>query len=87
VYFHRGEPDKAVEDLRLAVTVGATASKYFHLAEALLAAGDEAGAVEAWKEAVSRGISVEKTPVVEQNDLKQFMKKMESLQGTATANR
>lgn len=79
VYFHRGEPDKAVADLKLAVMVGATASKYFHLAEALLATGDRAGAVEAWKEAQARGISVEKTPIVEQPDLKTFMEKISAL--------
>jgi tetratricopeptide (TPR) repeat protein len=84
VYFHRGEFDKAVEDLQMAVKVNATASKYFHLAEALLAAGDEEGALEAWSEAESRGISIETTPVVEQDDLEQFMQKIQALGAPAT---
>jgi tetratricopeptide (TPR) repeat protein len=86
VYLHRGEADKAVQDLQLAVMIGATASKYFHLAEAYLAAGNESKAQEAWKEALARNISVETTPVVEQPDLKELMQKMESLQGGVARN-
>jgi hypothetical protein len=84
VHFHSGEPQKAVEDLQLAVKMNATASKYFHLAQALLAVGDRNGAVAAWKEAEDRGISIETTPVVEQEDLRQFMEKIGASAGPAT---
>ena len=50
-----------------------------HLAEALLGAGDEEAAVEAWAQAETRGISVEETPFIEQEDLKQTMQKIEAL--------
>jgi tetratricopeptide (TPR) repeat protein len=86
VYLHKGEFDKAVEDLQMAVKAGATASKYFHLAEALLAAGDAQGALEAWHEAEARGISMETTPVVEQEDLEQFMLKIKALEAPAQAS-
>jgi hypothetical protein len=75
-----------VQDLQLAVKMGATSSKYIHLTEALLAAGNQAAAQAAWKEVVARGISVEKTPVVEQPDLKALMQKMEALGAGAARN-
>jgi tetratricopeptide (TPR) repeat protein len=79
VYIHRGEFDKAIADLRLAVKMDVTASKYFHLAEALLGAGDEQGALEAWKQAEARGISVEETVFIEQNDLRETKQKIDAL--------
>jgi tetratricopeptide (TPR) repeat protein len=79
VYLHRGEFKPAVEDLKLAVTMNATASKYFHLAEALLGAGDQKAALEAWKEAQARGIAADKVPTVELPDFEETMKKFEAL--------
>jgi tetratricopeptide (TPR) repeat protein len=79
VYINRGEFNEAVKDLRLAVKMDVTASKYFHLAEALLGIGDEEGAIEAWKQAEARGISVEETVFIEQDDLRETMQKIEAL--------
>ncbi len=79
VYIHRGEFNEAVKDLRLAVKMDVTASKYFHLAEALLGVGDEKGALEAWKLAEARGISIEETPQIEHDDLRTTMQKIEAL--------
>ena len=84
VYIARGEFAKAVDDLQLAVMVGATPSKYFHLAQALLGAGDEQAALEAWKKAEAEGIAPEKFPKLEREALEKLKQKMDSLR-TSTA--
>jgi tetratricopeptide (TPR) repeat protein len=81
VYLRRGEFSQAVEDFRAAVKVNATASKYFHLAEALLAAGDKDAALAAWKEAEARGISAETIPEAERPDFEKTLEQMSALQG------
>jgi tetratricopeptide (TPR) repeat protein len=81
VYLRRGEFPQAIEDFQAAVKVNATASKYFHLAEALLAAGDKDAALAAWKEAQARGISAEKVPEVERPDFEKVLQQMNALQG------
>jgi cellulose synthase operon protein C len=79
VHLHKGDFASAVKDLRLAVKMGATGSKYFHLTEALLGAGDEAGALEAWEQAEARGVSADSVPVLEQQDFAQTLQKIEAL--------
>jgi tetratricopeptide (TPR) repeat protein len=86
VHYHRGDFDKAAADLRLAVKMGATASKYFHLAMALLAAGDEAGALDAWAEAEARGISRENVPTLERDALDEMIQKIKSLRTQPRGN-
>ncbi|HYO26260.1 MAG TPA: tetratricopeptide repeat protein, partial [Lacipirellulaceae bacterium] len=82
VYIHSGQFDKAAADLRSAVKMNATASKYFHLTQALLGAGDEAGAVDAWKQAETRGLALEKVPNVEQDDFEATRQKIETLRSS-----
>ncbi len=79
VYSHRGDYAAAVKDLQLAVKMGATASKYFHLAAALLGAGDEAAAVQAWEQAELRGLSAEALPDVEIPDFEATQQKIEAI--------
>ncbi len=54
--------DSAVEDMELAVMVGPTDAKYFHLAQAQLLAGKPQAALAAWDKAVDQGL-------LEQNSL------------------
>jgi hypothetical protein len=79
VHLHKGDFANAVKDLQLAVKMGATASKYFHLTEALLGAGDEAGALKAWEQAETRGISAESIPDLEKQDFEQTRQKIETI--------
>jgi tetratricopeptide (TPR) repeat protein len=79
VHFHRGDYAAAVKDLQLAVKMQTTASKYFHLAEALLGAGDEAAALAAWEEAEARGISADAVPAVEREDFEAAQRKIGAL--------
>ena len=65
-----------IDDLQLAVMVGATPSKYFHLTQALLGAGDEQAAQQAWKKAVELGIAAEKVSKLERDELDQLIQKM-----------
>jgi tetratricopeptide (TPR) repeat protein len=51
VYMARGDYQQAIEDLTLSVTDNPTASKYFHLAQAYLAARENRAALDAWKKA------------------------------------
>lgn len=76
----------AVEDMKLAVKMNATAGKYYHLAAALLGAGDADGAAAAWKEAKARGIGPDAVSDLEKADLEAFTKKIEQAgQAGATA--
>jgi tetratricopeptide (TPR) repeat protein len=85
VYLRRNEIPQAVEDFQAAVKVNATASKYFHLAEALLAANDPDGALAAWKQAQDRGLSIDKVPEVERSDFEKTLQKINALQGKTEA--
>ena len=85
VYVQRGEFKPAVDDLKLAVTMNATASKYFHLAQAQLGAGDNAGALDTWKQAEAMGIGPDKVPTVEQPVLQETTRKIEALRSQTAA--
>jgi tetratricopeptide (TPR) repeat protein len=85
VYLRRNEIPQAVEDFQAAVKVSATASKYFHLAEALLAANDPDGALAAWKQAQDRGLSIDTVPEVERPDFEKTLQKINALQGKTEA--
>jgi tetratricopeptide (TPR) repeat protein len=78
VYHARGDYAKAAEDLRLSVMITPTASKYYHLAAARLAAGDKPGALDAWANAQEQGIAPEKVSKLEWDDLKEFEKLIEA---------
>lgn len=54
-----GRYDDALKDLELAVIDGPTASKYFHMATALIGTGNQSEATEAWQEALDRGLTRE----------------------------
>jgi tetratricopeptide (TPR) repeat protein len=69
----------AAEDMKVAVKMNPTASKYYHLASALLGAGDEAGALAAWKQAQAAGIGPDSVSKLEQEDLAAFTAKITQL--------
>ncbi|BBO30654.1 tetratricopeptide repeat protein [Lacipirellula parvula] len=77
VYLQQQQYGPAVEDMKLAVKMNATASKYYHLAAALLGAGDADGAAAAWKEAKARGIGPDAVSDLEKADLEAFTKQIE----------
>jgi tetratricopeptide (TPR) repeat protein len=82
VYHAKREYAKAVDDLKLCVMITPTASKYFHLAAARLAAGDKQGALDAWEQAEEQGIAPEKVSKLEWDDLKQFQKEIEAVRSS-----
>jgi tetratricopeptide (TPR) repeat protein len=79
VYMASNHYPDAVADMRLAVMVAPTPSKYFHLAQAELGAGNEAGAKAAWARAKTDGIGPTKVSQLEREALEELSKKMDSL--------
>jgi tetratricopeptide (TPR) repeat protein len=77
VYLKQQQYPLAAEDMKQAVRMNPTASKYYHLAAALLGAGDEEGAAAAWKQAQAEGIGPDAVSKLEQQDLEGFTKKIE----------
>ncbi len=77
VYLKQQQYPLAAEDMKQAVKMNPTASKYYHLAAALLGAGDEEGAAAAWKQAQAEGIGPDAVSKLEQQDLEGFIKKIE----------
>lgn len=86
VYDALGEHALAVEDLQYSVTDNPTASKYFHLAGALLNAKQEADALAAWDKALELGLKLEKLPLAEQDRFRELEKTLEGLRGRSAAN-
>jgi tetratricopeptide (TPR) repeat protein len=84
VHTARGDYAKAIEDMNLAIKVGPTASKYFHLVVAHLGAGDEEAALVAWKKAEAEGIAPDKVSKLERESLQQVGERMQTLR-TSTA--
>jgi tetratricopeptide (TPR) repeat protein len=79
IYISLGQFADAVADMQMAVKMNITPSKYFHLAEAQLGAGDQKGAKATWELAKQQGFKPESVPKPEQGRLQQFMKQMESV--------
>jgi tetratricopeptide (TPR) repeat protein len=79
VYLSQQEYQPAVEDMKLASKVNPTASKYYHLAAALLGAGDQEGALAAWKKAKAEKIGPDAVSKIEQPSLEAFTRKIEQL--------
>jgi len=79
IYISLGQYSDAVADMQMAVKMNVTPSKYFHLAEAQLGAGDQKGAKATWDLAKQQGFKTDSVPKPEQGKLEQFMKKMESV--------
>ena len=76
----------AVEDMKLAIKVNPTASKYYHLAAALLGTGDNEGAAAAWNKSQAMGEGDSVISKLEKADYEAFSKKMEGIAGVgATA--
>jgi tetratricopeptide (TPR) repeat protein len=71
-----GKYAEAAEDFRLSAKSGPTPSKFFHLTQALLAADDQAGAAEAWAEAVAAGLGPERIAPMEVPAYEELVKKM-----------
>lgn len=83
----QGKFEPAAEEMKQAVKMNPTASKYFHLASALLGAGDEAGALAAWKQAKDAGIGPDGVSKLEHAELDAFTKKMEQLAASGSTAR
>jgi len=61
-----GDPQQAVQDMQMAVRVGATPSKYFHYAKAQWLAGKQQEAAATWKKGVQEGLDAAAIPPLEQ---------------------
>ncbi|MCA9235824.1 MAG: tetratricopeptide repeat protein [Planctomycetales bacterium] len=77
----RGEYDAAVQDMRQAVQIGPTPSKFFHLAQAEMGAGRQDEALEAWQQGIDEGLSLDSVSLLEHDAFEEFSKQMQSLGG------
>lgn len=83
VHMAMGQADEAVADMELAVTEGATASKYYHKARAHLLAGQAQQAVSAWKKAVEMDLDPNELGLVEREAYEKAKQQIERLQSGA----
>lgn len=81
VYMSRGQYKEAIADLELAVTDNATASKYFHLAQAHLGAKESRAAVEAWEKAEGLGLTRESLNRMEYDRYEKAKAEIEKIRG------
>ncbi|QDS96990.1 tetratricopeptide repeat protein [Adhaeretor mobilis] len=79
IHVARGEGLDAAKDMRMAIRIGATPSKYFHLAQAELLAGNEEAALEAWDRGEKIGLEASVLTPLEQEGFKQAERKIESI--------
>ena len=79
VYLGQQQYQQAADDMKLALKSNPTASKYYHLAAALLGIGDQQGALAAWEKAKAEKISPEAISRAERPALEAFMKKIEQV--------
>jgi tetratricopeptide (TPR) repeat protein len=82
IYLAQGQYDQAVIDMKQSVKMNATPSKYYHLAVALLGAGDQQAATEAWERAKQEGLTPESASQLERVKVQEFTKKMEAVGST-----
>ena len=69
----------ALHDMHLAVRVGPTAAKYFHLALAEIRAGNERAGLEAWDEAVKLGLDAEAMQFLEQETYQKLDQEVQAI--------
>jgi len=79
VYIAQQQYQQAAEDMKLALKSTPTPAKYYHLAAALLGAGDQQGALAAWEKAKAEKITLESVSTPERPALEAFMKKIEQV--------
>lgn len=80
VHLALGQGEQAVEDMQMAVRIDETPSKYFHLAQAHLLAGNPTEALTAWEEGISMGLDEETISPLEQEDFATVKDQIETLQ-------
>lgn len=81
VQIARGEYEAAAEDMRKAVQVNPTASKFYHLAQAELGAGNEDAALEAWRQGIAEGLSADAVSRLERETFEKFADRIADLGG------
>jgi tetratricopeptide (TPR) repeat protein len=72
----REQYDDAVRIMALSLTVKPTAAKWFHMAHAKLMAGDSAGAIQAWDNAMELDLSMEKLSKLEEKSYQRTAKQI-----------
>ncbi|HVT26803.1 MAG TPA: tetratricopeptide repeat protein [Lacipirellulaceae bacterium] len=83
VSMSRQQYKAAISDLELSVTDNPTASKYFHLAEAHLGAGEKREAVEAWEKAEGLGLNRDSLNRMEHDRYEQVKAEINKIRGPA----
>ena len=81
VFMARKQYKQAIGDLALSVTDNPTASKYFHKAQAHLAANENRAAVEAWQKAEALGLNRDALNRMEHDSYDQIKSKIDQLRG------
>jgi tetratricopeptide (TPR) repeat protein len=79
----RQQYDAAIEHLQLSLQIEPNASKYFHLAQAHLHAGNSREAIRAWDQAIELGLSIEKLAQLEHENFQELAKKIAALRSTS----
>ena len=82
VYLALGKGQEAVTDMEMAIRIGATPSKYFHLAQAHLMAGNPQQALAAWEEGVAIGLDATALTSLEQDVFLKAKSQIETLQNS-----
>ncbi|TWT85378.1 tetratricopeptide repeat protein [Posidoniimonas polymericola] len=85
VHMAMGQAEEAVADMDLAVTEGATASKYYHKARAHLLAGQTQQAVSAWDKAVDMDLDPNELGLVERDAYEKAKQQIERLKSSGTS--
>jgi tetratricopeptide (TPR) repeat protein len=78
-----GRYKQAIQDLELSVTDNATASKYFHKADAHLRAGENKNAVDAWEKAEGLNLSRDSINRMEFERYEEMKAKIDQIRGAS----
>ena len=78
VYLGRGQASEAVKDFQYAVDATGSAVKYFHLAQAYLAAGDQTKAKQAYQKALELGLTPDSLHPLEQKSYSEVSNRLAS---------
>jgi tetratricopeptide (TPR) repeat protein len=87
VYMMRGNYNKAIENLQLAVTEDPNAEKWFHLSRAQWLAGRRDEAITAWGRALDFEVGPEKLNRMEHDTYEKFKKEIEQEQARRSGPR
>ena len=76
----QGKYDLAIEDMKLAISIGNDPIQHFHLAKALILAGDGQAAKKAWEKSQELGFKEESLPKLEKASFEKIRQQIENFE-------